>query len=192
MRNPYEVLGINKNASKEDAKKAYRELAKKYHPDKHMNNPLSELAQEKFKEINEAYDTIMKEDEYLGKGQYNNTGNNLYEVRDYINRGNFSSARNILSNMNDRSSEWYYLMGLTSMRLGLYDEGVDFIKRAHFMEPNNMEYKMAHDNIINRQRAYSSKTHQYNGGTDLCNVCTTLYCADCCCECCGGDLIGCC
>ena len=59
--NPYEVLGVSENASDEEIKKAYRELVKKYHPDKYVDNPLSDLASEKIKEINLAYDTIMKE-----------------------------------------------------------------------------------------------------------------------------------
>lgn len=60
MRNPYEVLGLKDGASIEEVKKAYRELVKKYHPDRYMDNPLSELAEEKLREINEAYDYIIK------------------------------------------------------------------------------------------------------------------------------------
>ena len=59
MKDPYVVLGVNRNASDEEIKNAYRELARKYHPDHYTDNPLSELAQEKMKEINEAYDQIM-------------------------------------------------------------------------------------------------------------------------------------
>ena len=58
--NPYEVLGVPENASQEEIKKAYRELVRKYHPDQYQNNPLSELAQEKLKQINEAYDMLTK------------------------------------------------------------------------------------------------------------------------------------
>ncbi|SHJ94073.1 J domain-containing protein [Tepidibacter formicigenes] len=190
MRNPYEILGVRKGATKEEVKKAYKELAKKYHPDRYLDNPLSHLAEEKFKEINEAYETIMKEVENTNYNNYNQ--NDFYKVREYISRGDFRTARNILSNINDRNSEWYYLMGITSIRLGFYDQGYDFIKRAYFMEPNNMEYRNTYENIINRQRAYSSKTYEYNRGGDMCDVCVKLYCADCCCECLGGDLIGCC
>lgn len=60
MRNPYEVLGLKEGASTEEIKKAYRELVKKYHPDRYMDNPLSDLAEEKLREINEAYDILMK------------------------------------------------------------------------------------------------------------------------------------
>jgi molecular chaperone DnaJ len=60
MQNPYEILGIKSGTSKEDIKKAYRELAKKYHPDQYGNNPLRDLAEEKMREINEAYEFLMK------------------------------------------------------------------------------------------------------------------------------------
>ena len=60
MTNPYEVLGVKQGSSKEDIKKAYRELAKKYHPDQYGDNPLKDLAEEKMQELNEAYDSLMK------------------------------------------------------------------------------------------------------------------------------------
>lgn len=60
MNNPYEILGVKPNASDEEVKAAYRELVKKYHPDKYQNNPLADLAEEKLQSINEAYDAIMK------------------------------------------------------------------------------------------------------------------------------------
>ena len=60
MRDPYEVLGVSQSASDEEIKKAYRNLARKYHPDNYQDNPLSDLAEEKMKEINEAYDLITK------------------------------------------------------------------------------------------------------------------------------------
>ena len=58
MNNPYEVLGVSENASDEEIKAAYRKLAKKYHPDNYADSPLADVAEQKMKEINEAYDTI--------------------------------------------------------------------------------------------------------------------------------------
>ena len=58
MTNPYEVLGVSPSATDEDIKKAYRELAKKYHPDNYADSPLADLAEQKMKEVNEAYDEI--------------------------------------------------------------------------------------------------------------------------------------
>ena len=61
MKDPYSVLGVSQSASDDEIKKAYRELARKYHPDNYQNNPLADLAEEKMKEINEAYDAITKQ-----------------------------------------------------------------------------------------------------------------------------------
>ena len=58
MRDPYQVLGIPSTATDEEVKKAYRNLARKYHPDNYHDNPLEDLAQERMKGINEAYETI--------------------------------------------------------------------------------------------------------------------------------------
>lgn len=75
MRDPYEVLGISRNATEEEIKKAYKSLSRKYHPDANINNP--QAAEEKFKEIQQAYQQIMKERtegyRYQGGG-YHNSG----------------------------------------------------------------------------------------------------------------------
>ncbi|MBQ9129429.1 MAG: J domain-containing protein, partial [Clostridia bacterium] len=60
MNDPYKVLGISRDASDAEVKKAYREMARKYHPDNYVNSPMSDLAEEKMKEINEAYEEIQK------------------------------------------------------------------------------------------------------------------------------------
>ena len=59
-KNPYEILGVSENATDEQIKNAYRELAKKYHPDSFEDSPLVDLAKEKMQEINDAYDEIQR------------------------------------------------------------------------------------------------------------------------------------
>ena len=61
MRDPYQVLGVPSTATDEEVKKAYRNLAKKYHPDNYHDDPLADLAQEQMKEINEAYEEIQNQ-----------------------------------------------------------------------------------------------------------------------------------
>ena len=67
MKNPYEVLGVEKSASQEDIKKEYRKLAKKYHPDL---NPGDEEANEKLKEVNEAYSILSDSDKRAKYDRY--------------------------------------------------------------------------------------------------------------------------
>lgn len=75
MNNPYQVLGVARDASEEEIKKAYRALSRKYHPDANVNNPNKAQAEEKFKQIQEAYQQIMKErTEGYGAGNGYGTG----------------------------------------------------------------------------------------------------------------------
>ena len=74
MNDPYKVLNVSPSASDEEVKKAYRDLARKYHPDNYHDNPLADLAQEKMKEINEAYDTIVAQRKNRTTGGYASGG----------------------------------------------------------------------------------------------------------------------
>jgi len=79
MKEAYEILEIGKNATFEEAKKKYKELVKRYHPDKHMNNPLKDLAEEKFKKINEAFEYLSKELENKRNFEDVSSNSNYYE-----------------------------------------------------------------------------------------------------------------
>ena len=70
MRDPYAVLGVSRNATDEEIKKAYRNLSRKYHPDANINNPNKEQAEERFKEVQQAYDEIMHQKQYGGGTSY--------------------------------------------------------------------------------------------------------------------------
>lgn len=204
MRNPYEVLGIKDGASEEEIKKAYRELVKKYHPDQYQDNPLSQLAEDKLKELNEAYDYLtkngLKSQQPAGtwtdsKGYGNGGGNELFsQVKLYINNGNIALAEDMLNGSKDRPAEWYYLKGIIFLRKGWYDEAYSHIQTAANMEPTNFEYRDTLNKLNNSNGAYRSNAfgRGYNNGPDLCTMCQCLWCSDCCCECAGGDLINCC
>jgi len=136
LKNPYEVLGVREGASEEEIKRAYRELVKKYHPDQYRDNPLSKLAEEKLREINEAYDYLMKngaggfsQNTHRGSGNWNagNDSGVFNQVRYNINNGNIAAAEDILNRMSSRTAEWYFLKGLIFLRKGWYDEAYSHI-----------------------------------------------------------------
>ena len=109
MRDPYEVLGVSKNASDEEIKNAYRALARKYHPDNYADNPLSDLAGEKMKEINEAYDEIIESRKYVSNQNKNNSYGTYDDVSNAIKKGDLNHAQDLLDGMSDRDAEWHYL-----------------------------------------------------------------------------------
>lgn len=184
--NPYEVLGVPENASDEEIKKAYKELVKKYHPDKYQNNPLADLAEEKLQEINEAYDTIMKGG---GNGSRNNSGTASFDsmkVRRCIDAGNLAVAEQILNSTSDRSAEWFFLSGMLSYRKGWYDDATSKLQTATDMDPSNIEYSQAYGRIINMGRQYQAQSfgRGYRNNDDLCCQALQCYiCADCCIDC---------
>ncbi len=191
MKNPYEVLGVSPSASDEEVKAAYRELAKKYHPDRYIDNPLADLAGEKMKEINEAYDTIVRQRQ---TGQYSSgSSSNSYDspytdIRNLIAQRRFVQAEELLDGIPsaNRSAEWYYLKGRVLYQKGWLEEADRHFRQAMSMDPSNMEYRAAVNRSTSyRNGSYSAPYAQNNtcGGCDLCDVCTALACMDCLCDC---------
>jgi molecular chaperone DnaJ len=205
LRNPYEVLGIREGANEEEIRVAYKNLVKKYHPDQYANNPLSDLAEEKLKEINEAYDYLTKNkgnNNYRGQSsnnqanqQYNDNSSNVFmQIRSMIERGNISQADQMLESISNRNAEWNFLKGIIFLRKGWYDQAYQYIQVAVNLNPANAEYRSALNNLSFRNRAYRDvgANRGYRNDTSFCEVCQCLICSDCCCECMGGDLISCC
>lgn len=213
MKDPYQVLGVSPSATDEEIKDAYRALVKKYHPDKFADSDLAELANEKMKDINSAYDEIQKM--RSGGSQSRNTygssyGGNHYgsgfnpgsssssefytRIRQLINTGNtFEAEQMLLSTSNaNRNAEWYYLYACVMVKKGYYADAQRYFDMACSMDPSNVEYQNARNAFRARsQNNTAYRTYQSSSCCDL-DCCTSLICADCCCECMGGDLIGCC
>ena len=208
MTDPYKVLGVTPSATDEEIKDAYRALAKKYHPDQYTDSPLADLAGEKMKEINEAYDTIVSQRKNKKTGGYSsggyshargNTASGFNDVRSYIASGRIADAEQLLNGVpiESRNAEWYFLKGTVLYRRGWLEEAKDHFTRACQMDPGNPEYQAALNQAMNqRSGAYGGYNPNMNvnrvGGCNTCDVCNTLLCADCCCECMGGDLLACC
>ncbi|HHU78739.1 MAG: DnaJ domain-containing protein [Caldicoprobacterales bacterium] len=202
MRDPYEVLEINKGAGKEEIQKAYRRLVKKYHPDQYRNHPLEKLAEEKMAEINAAYDYLMKNgagDYYKGSGQSRGGGREyddsfFQRIRMLISNGDYHTAEQLLDQSSTRTAEWYYLKGIIYQRKGWYGQALSHLQTAVNMEPGNAEYRSTLNAMNYDNRVYKERSSQYGGRDvdDLCTICQCLICTDCCCECMGSDFITCC
>ena len=167
MRDPYQVLGVLPNASDDEIKKAYRNLSRKYHPDANVNNPNKAAAEEQFKEVQQAYDQIMKEKQsggaygggynygYGGTGyrySYNNStgygsadteSTQMRAAANYIANGYYKEALNVLNNMaaSERNARWYYYSAVANQGLGNNIMAKQYAEQAVQMEPSNMQYR---------------------------------------------------
>ncbi len=206
MNDPYKVLGVSPTASDDEIKKAYRALARKYHPDKYRDSDLADLASEKMKEINAAYEEIKTMRENGGSsssssgysGSYSGTSSSpqYQEIRRQLNMNNIGQAQTLLNNIpvHERNAEWNFLMGNVALRQGAYMDAQHYFDTACSMDPYNREYSTAQQQLRRRGNNYGGgyNTSRGGGGCSGCDICSGLLCADCCCECCGGDLISCC
>lgn len=200
INNPYDVLGVPRNASDEEVKKAYRQLSKKYHPDSYVDNPLADLAEEKFKEVQAAYEQIMNERD--GKGSTYTTYGQSYSsqsetaelqmVRNHINSRNFAEALNLLMRIQDRNAMWYYYSAVANMGMGNNIVALRHAKQAAALEPNNMEYRNFANQLQFSSQQYMNRGYGYGrSGFGTGNLCCDLWCMDTMCECMGGDLCTC-
>lgn len=203
MSDPYQVLGVSRNASDDEIKSAYRDLVRKYHPDNYANNPLADLASEKMKEINEAYEQIQKmrkgsqqtaggygySQGYQGAGSYQSQGSSQFaDIRRLIQSQRIAEAQELLDGVPQarRDAEWYFLMGSVFYTRGWLDQALRHFNQAVSMNPNNPEYRATLNQMMWRQQSGTSPYGGYRtagqpaaGGCDLCDCCAMWACCDC-------------
>ena len=208
MTDPYEVLGLKRGASDEEIKKAYRNLSRRYHPDANINNPNAAQAEEKFKQVQAAYDQIMKEKEqgYSGYGSTNGYGGygnagygsggttgstdeytmHLNAAMNYIRAGRYNEALNVLSGMEQKNAQWYYLSAIANNGLGNNVVALEHAKQAAAMEPGRMEYQALVSQLQGGGGWYDQMSTPYGGmqvmGNDFCcKLClANMMCNLCC------------
>ena len=178
---PYKILGVSRDASDDEIKRAYRQLAKKYHPDR---NPGNAEAAQKMQEVNAAYEQIKNPEKAYqrtqSQGSYGGYGydpfgsawqqerqqsgdsyqNSAYQ---YIRFGRYQEALNTLNHSSERNARWYYLSALANHGVGNRVTALEHIKRAVSMEPDNYEYlstleRMEHGGATYRQHAGNYRT----------------------------------
>ena len=199
MKDPYRILGVSPYASNEEVKNAYRELVKKYHPDNYADSPIADVAEEKMKEINAAYDEILRiragKSEGAGSGStgyhssYSGSGAGagdpyFYEVRQSLNNGRIREAEAFLNNTptDRRNAEWCFLTACVLTKKGYYFDALRLADTACNMAPDNREYAALRDNLRRQSNGYSRPAQQNVGGCNMCDCCTALICLDCMCR----------
>jgi len=196
VNNPYEYLGLSRGANEEQVKSAYKNIAASI-----QNSSASDSEKSmRMNELNNAYDAIMNElrgtSSYSGAyndNQYNSGASQFSDVRQRINTGRIDDAETILDGIptSMRNAEWNYLKGVIHQRRGWMNEAFRCYQNACRLEPSNQEYAAAF-NALNNNAHGGYRRSRKTSSDGVCDLCTGLLCADCCCECCGGDLIPCC
>ncbi len=201
ITDPYKVLGVDRNATDEEIKQAYRRLAKKYHPDL---NPGDQEAARKMQEVNAAYEQIKNPEKfqqqqqqsggYGGYGSYDpfggyqrsyqeqrNTGDQYQQAAyQYIRYGSYQEALNALNNSGNRDARWYYLSALANDGMGNQVTALEHIKRAVSMDPSNQEYLRVLNQIEHGGAAYRRQAGNFRGfsfGGDPCTGLCLCYLA---------------
>ena len=188
---PYKILGVSRDASDEEIKRAYRQLAKKYHPDR---NPGDAEAAKKMQQINAAYEQIKNPEKaqqttggsYGGYG-YDPFGGNYQRTYqqaqgdsyqqaayNYIRFGRYREALNTLANSPERNARWYYLSALANQGIGNQVTALEHIRRAVSMEPDNPEYLRVLDRIEHGGATYRQQAGNFRGFTMRGDPCTNL------------------
>ncbi len=214
MQDPYKVLGVPENASDDEIKKVYRKLSRQYHPDANINNPNKASAEEKFKEVQKAYEDILK----IRSGEYSDgyssagyggfggfggsTGNSGYGTEgdkylnaalSYIRSGYYEEALKVLTQVQNRNAMWYYLSARANIGVGNNIIAIQHAEAAVKMEPGNMEYQKLYAQLKSGGTWYTERTNPYGGMDPNGDICYKCCMANLLCNCClGGRGMFCC
>lgn len=200
MTDPYSVLGVSRNASEEEIKKAYRKLSRVYHPDANVNNPNKKQAEEKFKEVQEAYSQIMHDREnggtYYGSGTsgYGSSGTSGYgrstsgagdnprmaAAVNYINSGMFAEALSVLESIpaSQRNAHWYYLRANAYLGMGNVVNASGDARRAVEMDPSNPEYRIFLERMSSSTAWYTHRGNEYDSTDNTGSCCARALCCN--------------
>lgn len=210
---PYKVLGVSYSASDDEIKKAYRSLSRKYHPDANVGNPNQKEYEEKFKEVQQAYNMIM--DQRQGNGQPQQSGSDdfwgfggqgfgqrqtetkddqyLRSAANYIQNGYYREGLNVLEQVQDRRGQWYYYSAFANYKVGNNAIAIDHARTACAFEPDNFYYANLLQRLQGGETRYQQRSAQYGGNPSmagsnycgqLCGTCLVMN------LCCGGGYMG--
>lgn len=196
---PYTILGVSPSATDDEVKKAYRTLSKKYHPDANINSVHQEEYTEKFKQVQNAYKTIMdyRKKGYSSQGyqSYNNTyqyaGNDQVaynEAAGFLQARRFQEAMNVLDQIKNKTSVWFYYSAIAQNGLGNNIAAMQLAQTAVQMEPNNLQYIMLLQQLQGSQRQYRTASQAYGSPfAQSINCCYSMMLMNllmsCCCGC---------
>lgn len=210
ITDPYRILGVDRNASDEEIKKAYRRLSRKYHPDANIGAPNPEQIEEKFKQIQQAYRQVMDEREkgasygggsfYDRADSFGRNGGHTYDnsqyssedaikmqaAANYINNRHFSEALNVLSAVGTKTAQWYYFSAMANAGMGNNINAKNLAEQAVALEPDNIEYRQFLQQLQFGGTWYRSMGDAYGRpaeGSNLClNLCILNLFCNCCCR----------
>ncbi len=212
---PYKVLGVSYNATDDEIKKAYRKLSRKYHPDANVGSPNQAAYEEKFKEVQQAYQIIMDQrqgktdrnnpgpEDFWGFGGYGGTRSGQTESQDeqymrsalnYIQNGYYREGLNVLEQVKDRKGPWYYYSAFANYRVGNNAVALEHAKAACAFEPNNFYYASLLNQLQGGESRYQQRSAGYGGNPSMGRqnymgqICATFLCFNMCCG--GGAYFG--